>query len=499
MSVVKIFADAAERKRRLLEEKAKLISSMKETYTRSQREHCERVEKYKAEIEARKRAAETFSQSSTKIAGEIDSLKKQRVALKDELSESAALLAALRENEGALKRAAELSRLEVQAATNACSELGAENKRLAETLLRAQNREKSKYDLRKDRHNYMQELKGNIRVYCRIRPRLASEPPGKEVITLLNEQTLEVVSQSGVPGAGVSSNKGLRTERFALDKVFGPEATQDDVFAEVSSFVKSVLDGYNVCIFAYGQTGTGKTFTMEGELEDPHRHGIIPRSIGQVFSTIRELEKWGWKYHLSTSIQEIYNEKLIDLLRPENNILQNANMHSYQPTQAAVSTPDELFSYVKLASLNRTTAETKFNASSSRSHSICQIWIHGENAAAAQHVESVLNLIDLAGSESLSSALMQKDREQETKSINKSLSALKDVITALAERKEHVPTRNSKLTYLLKDFLGGNCKTLMFVNISALATHTLQTIQSLRFACKVNNCFVNMPKKTPAV
>eukprot|EP00826_Nyctotherus_ovalis_P016761 TRINITY_DN14876_c0_g1_i1.p2 TRINITY_DN14876_c0_g1~~TRINITY_DN14876_c0_g1_i1.p2 ORF type:complete len:158 (-),score=41.59 TRINITY_DN14876_c0_g1_i1:34-507(-) len=133
---------------------------------------------------------------------------------------------------------------------------------------------------------------------------------------------------------------------------------------------------------------------------------------------------------------------------------------------------------IRLAHKNRTTAETRLNVHSSRSHCISQIKIAGTNRSLAKTVGSVLTLVDLAGSESISCA-KERDRQEETKSINKSLSALKDVIVALAERKEYVPMRNSKLTYLLKDYLGGGGKALMFVNISPSSASHSQTIQSL--------------------
>jgi len=484
-------------KEKFLLDKKKTIEQLKNSILEAEKQHSEKLAKIQENIT--KSQEDTINIKKNIEITEIDLIKfnKNHHTLESELKSIIDVEKVLSNENEELKQIYAKNHLELESLIKTSDELSEKITQIKTQINTIETREKEKFELRKDRHNYMQELKGNIRVYCRVRPRLASDQPGKDIVNLPNDQTIEILPAQFAPGIGVVSSKNTKSERFILDRVFQPNSTQEEIFSEVSSFVRSVLDGYNVCIFAYGQTGTGKTYTMEGDLSSKESFGIIPRSIVQIFNGIEDFKRWGWKYELIVSIQEIYNEKLIDLLCKDNNVTQNTDMQFYQPTEISVNTPEELLEIVKLAHENRTTAETKLNASSSRSHCICQIKILGKNDTANQRVESVLNLIDLAGSESLSGSVKQKDREQETKSINKSLSALKDVITALAERRDYIPSRNSKLTYLLKDYLGGSCKTLMFVNISPLPGSYFQTIQSLRFACKVNSCFFNpaIPKK----
>ncbi len=460
-----------------------------------------RKQESEAETCRLKEAARSSQQRLQELQPVIQSLRSQRSALKSELLAARQKVKAATDEEQTLA----VQKLRSEQDCKVCDTQIAELKTMIEEkkarIAAIGRREPLSFEFKKERRNLLQELKGNIRVFCRVKPMLQQIKDDDPVVTIAGERSLDVRAPlpsgvfCGATGSGGAATAKGKMERFSLDYVFGPASAQRDVFAEVSPFIKSALDGYNVCIFAYGQTGSGKTHTMEGDLSNPERYGIIPRSVTQIFETVRELEKWGWKYGLEVSFQEIYNEKLIDLLCKANAVSQNTGMHSYQPTQKPVASPEELFELVRLAADNRTTAETQYNMTSSRSHSIFQIKISGANKETGETHESFLNLIDLAGSESLDTLNKGKERELETKSINKSLSALKDVITALAERRDHIPIRNSKLTYLLKDSLGGNCKTLMFVMVSAQLQNVHQTIQSLRFASKVNSCYVGPAKR----
>lgn len=298
-----------------------------------------------------------------------------------------------------------------------------------------------------------------------------------------------------------------KTFPFAFDRVFGPHSTQSDVFEEISQLVQSALDGYRVCIFAYGQTGSGKTHTMEGSQADEQLLGMIPRAVLQIFSTAESLKRdKRWEFNFEASYLEIYNETIRDLLTSTASGSDDAKLeirHLPNSTKTIVTdltvvpveSPESVLTLLKRAGHNRAVAETLCNDRSSRSHSVFMLKISGTNAATGESIEGLLNLIDLAGSERLSQSGSTGDRLKETQAINKSLSSLGDVISALANKDSHVPYRNSKLTYLLQHSLGGNSKTLMFVNVSPALSNFNETLCSLRFATKVNSCQIGTARR----
>jgi len=263
-----------------------------------------------------------------------------------------------------------------------------------------------------------------------------------------------------------------------------------------------------VCIFAYGQTGSGKTYTMMGK-SGIDQKGIIPRSLEQIFKTSQSLESQGWKYSMQASMLEIYNESIRDLLapgRPNSFDMTTSKQYtikhdSHGNTTVSDLTIIDVFSIADVTNLlekashSRSVGKTQMNEQSSRSHFVFTLKISGSNENTGQHVQGVLNLIDLAGSERLAKSGSTGDRLKETQSINKSLSALSDVIFAIGKGDDHVPFRNSKLTYLLQPCLGGDSKTLMFVNISPEASSVGETICSLRFASRVNACEIGIPRR----
>ncbi|CAA0816237.1 Kinesin-1 [Striga hermonthica] len=331
--------------------------------------------------------------------------------------------------------------------------------------------------LRKKLHNTILELKGNIRVFCRVRPLLSDDGVRNDAKVVSFPTSTETL------GRGIDLAHNGQKLSFTFDKVFMPDASQEDVFVEISQLVQSALDGYKVCIFAYGQTGSGKTHTMMGKPGLPDQKGIIPRSLEQVFETRKILQAQGWKYDMQVSMLEIYNETIRDLLAPnrtcsdasgaENAGKQyaikhdaNGNTHVSDLTVVDVRNSKEVSYLLERAAQSRSVGKTQMNEQSSRSHFVFTLRIMGFNENTDQQVQGVLNLIDLAGSERLSKSGSTGDRLKETQAINKSLSSLSDVIFALAKKEEHVPYRNSKLTYLLQPCLGGDSKTLMFVNVS---------------------------------
>jgi kinesin family protein C1 len=364
--------------------------------------------------------------------------------------------------------------------------------------------------LRRQMHNAIQELRGNIRVFVRTRPFL----PG-------DNQTSDSpvdVSPDGESLSIIDRRNGSPMD-FKFDRVFPPSAGQELVFEEVSDFVQSALDGYHVCLFSYGQTGSGKTHTMQGCGSGTMR-GIIPRAVEKILSQARLMTQQKWTFTISASFLEIYNENLRDLLGSMRDgaslsskngdklsIKRDRNGKSYVEglTSITIDTEDEklgmeqLETLMKAAARARSVASTNMNSQSSRSHSVFMLHMNGYNDELGTNVNGALNLCDLAGSERLdrSGAGSDSTRLKETQSINKSLSCLGDVFNALATGASHVPYRNSKLTYLLQDCLSGDGKALMFVNLSPTTASSSESLCSLRFAQRVNQ--VELGKATKHV
>uniref|UniRef100_A0A8B9RXF0 Kinesin-like protein n=1 Tax=Accipiter nisus TaxID=211598 RepID=A0A8B9RXF0_9AVES len=353
-------------------------------------------------------------------------------------------------------------------------------------------------------HNLVQELKGNIRVFCRVRPVLPEEEERQKGLEHLHfppqDNKVLVLSRPEESHVGRERRGDIRYD-FSFDRVFPPSASQQEIFEEIALLVQSALDGYHVCIFAYGQTGSGKTYTMEGpDALDPETRGMIPRAVQQVFQGARELTEKGWEYGFTASFLEIYNESLRDLLagRPERGAeLEirrvssiSEELHVPNLRCVPVTSEEEVLGLLQTAAANRSVARTALNDRSSRSHCVFQLRIQGSNPARDLRCASVLSLVDLAGSERLDKSLSRGERLRETQAINTSLSTLGLVIMALSNKEPHVPYRNSKLTYLLQNSLGGSAKMLMFVNISPLEENFAESLNSLRFASKVNECVV---------
>ncbi|XP_078101358.1 kinesin-like protein KIFC3 isoform X1 [Sander vitreus] len=348
-------------------------------------------------------------------------------------------------------------------------------------LLRKYKRE---MNLRKKCHNELVRLKGNIRVFCRVRPVSQEEQDSAaDAKTMLS-------FDSDDDAILYLANKG-KMMTFELDKVFSPQATQLEVFQEVQSLVTSCIDGFNVCIFAYGQTGSGKTYTMEGVPDNP---GINQRALRLLFSEVTEKAP-DWDYKISVSMVEIYNETLRNLLgeNPSDKLDIKMNPDGsgqlYVPglTEFTVQSAEDINRVFDLGHMNRATACTNLNEHSSRSHALLIITVSGFNSATGNRTQGKLNLVDLAGSERIGKSGAEGSRLREAQCINKSLSALGDVINALRGKHSHVPFRNSRLTYLLQDSLNGDSKTLMMVQVSPLPGNMSESVCSLKFAQRVRS------------
>ncbi|OAA54431.1 kinase-like protein KLPA [Cordyceps fumosorosea ARSEF 2679] len=350
--------------------------------------------------------------------------------------------------------------------------------------------------------NKYQELKGNIRVMCRVRPPLGAPLENRAGMNFPDEKTSAEIVLAGPEersSLGVVSRKNYP---FEFDRVFMPASQNEEIFGEISQLVQSALDGYNVCIFCYGQTGSGKTHTMSSD------DGMIPRATHMIYDTITKFKEKSWEYTMEGCFVEVYNEELNDLLVPnERNPKKLEIRHDEARKQTTIincktvilSSPDVVETMLSEAQKNRSVAATKANERSSRSHSIFILKLVGKNLATGEQCEGTLNLVDLAGSERLKHSQAEGERMKETQNINKSLSCLGDVIEALGRGSGHIPYRNSKLTHLLQYSLGGNSKTLMFVMVSPLEVHLKETLTSLRFATKVHNTHIGTAKATKRI
>ena len=337
-------------------------------------------------------------------------------------------------------------------------------------------------------NNEYQEAKGNVRVFCRIRPPLLKELTKKQInIEYRGDNSLIIKGEKKTSYIG---RDGIHQdiEQFQFNRIFKQEDTQEEVFEEVSPLIQSSLDGFNINIFAYGQTGSGKTFTMEGDLSSPEKYGIVPRAVDRIFKCFNdELGGTGWEMKFFLSVCEIYNKKTRDLLA-EKNVEKTEELKEMEIK--SLKEWNENFGQI---GQRRKVAETKMNMESSRSHLIFKINIHLHNTKTDENRFGSLNLIDLAGSERVDKSTVSEERFKESIEINSSLTHLKSVFEAMKSKHDKfVPFHNTPLTDVLKDCLSGdNSKTLMFVNISPLLDSFKESTCSLKFATDVNKCYVS--------
>ncbi|XP_077009863.1 kinesin heavy chain isoform X1 [Tamandua tetradactyla] len=313
----------------------------------------------------------------------------------------------------------------------------------------------------------------SIKVMCRFRPLNEAEIlRGDKFIPKFKGDETVVIGQ-GKP--------------YVFDRVLPPNTTQEQVYnACAKQIVKDVLEGYNGTIFAYGQTSSGKTHTMEGKLHDPQLMGIIPRIAHDIFDHIYSMDE-NLEFHIKVSYFEIYLDKIRDLLDVSKTNLavhEDKNRVPYVKgcTERFVSSPEEVMDVIDEGKANRHVAVTNMNEHSSRSHSIFLINIKQENVETEKKLSGKLYLVDLAGSEKVSKTGAEGAVLDEAKNINKSLSALGNVISALAEgTKTHVPYRDSKMTRILQDSLGGNCRTTIVICCSPSVFNEAETKSTLMF------------------
>ncbi|KAF0904831.1 hypothetical protein E2562_037606 [Oryza meyeriana var. granulata] len=335
--------------------------------------------------------------------------------------------------------------------------------------------------------NEVQELKGNIRVHCRIRPFL----PGEDQAST----TIEYVGDNGELILAIPTKQGKEGKKlFKFNKVLGPSASQDEVFKDIEPLIRSVLDGYNVCIFAYGQTGSGKTYTMTGpDNATENDWGVNYRALNDLFHISRS-RRGTIMYEVSVQMIEIYNEQIHDLLSNSGSEKKLGILNASQPnglavpdaTMHPVNSSSDVIELMRTGLENRSVGATELNERSSRSHSVVTIHIQGVDLKTGATLRGALHLVDLAGSERVDRSAATGDRLKEAQHINKSLSALGDVIFSLSHKNTHVPYRNSKLTQVLQNSLGGHAKTLMFVQVNPDVSSYAETLSTLKFAERVS-------------
>lgn len=354
----------------------------------------------------------------------------------------------------------------------------------------------------------------NVQVAVRCRPPNADEKKSGQPLVVTNDQEARTVAASyGAPGKKFSKN-------FTFDKVFGMYSTQDEVFKGiVKPIVQEVLEGFNCTIFAYGQTGTGKTHTMQGDIHCEENAGIVPRAVKDI---LEQLEESGVEFTIRVSFLELYNEELQDLLSTSPPVaasaapgpMSNAAMQAAPKLklcedskkgsvvcqgleEVTVLTVKDIFDILERGIQQRQTAETLCNKNSSRSHSIFTLKINireynPDGEEVVRHGQ--LNLVDLAGSECIGRSGAKNDRAREAGTINQSLLSLGRVITALVDHHSHIPYRDSKLTRLLQDSLGGKAKTCIIATFSPSSSAIEETLSTLDYASRAKN-IKNQPQQ----
>jgi len=299
---------------------------------------------------------------------------------------------------------------------------------------------------------------------------------GKVAVGLPDEYTVVI---------DTPKDKRTPSREFQFDRCFGPQCSQAVVYEEVQGIVQSSLDGYNTCIFCYGQTGTGKTFTMYGGKTQETR-GLVPRILQEVFAQCQAIEG-SCSVHIS--VLELYRDSLRDLAGDGGDslrILQDARGIIKVPEAGCieVASAKEADVILQQALQQRCVGATKMNAESSRSHLIVEVTIERDFGARGC-VTAKLSLVDLAGSERVKKSGVQGDAMKEAQAINTSLTSLVNVIEMLSQgEKNRVPYRDHKLTLLMSNSLGGNSKTLMIVNLSPSESNAEESVSSLRYAAR---------------
>lgn len=360
----------------------------------------------------------------------------------------------------------------------------------------------------------------SVKVAVRVRPMNRREKDLEAKFIIQMEKSKTTITNLKIPEGGTGDSGRERTKTFTYDFSFysadtkSPDyVSQETVFKTLGTdVVKSAFEGYNACVFAYGQTGSGKSYTMMGNSGDS---GLIPRICEALFSRINETTRWDEaSFRTEVSYLEIYNERVRDLLRRKSSKTFNLRVREHPKegpyvedlSKHLVQNYGDVEELMDAGNINRTTAATGMNDVSSRSHAIFTIKFTQAKFDAEMPCETVskIHLVDLAGSERADATGATGVRLKEGGNINKSLVTLGNVISALADlsqdaanplvkkKQVFVPYRDSVLTWLLKDSLGGNSKTIMIATISPADVNYGETLSTLRYANRAKN-IINKP------
>mmetsp|Transcript_19674 Transcript_19674/g.42771 ORF Transcript_19674/g.42771 Transcript_19674/m.42771 type:complete len:1345 (-) Transcript_19674:2407-6441(-) len=385
---------------------------------------------------------------------------------------------------------------------------------MGEELRTLQKRCNAQRDYNNELLSKMLNLQGNIQVFCRIRPTSIKE---------IQNGSNNVVESLSETELGCFDSRTNKWKSFAFDRVWGQDQGQQSIFQDVEPIALSVVDGFNACIFAYGQTGSGKTYTMEGVAENNQR-GISFRTIQKVFHLLKlkqQQEKTNsilfksqeerdeapanFVFNVEIGMLEIYNDECYDLLGSGGATLAEKKIEAQKAggkasleirrnkegrievpslTKEPVNNIEDVFELLAKGNKNRAVASTSLNQTSSRSHMV--LWVDVTSGFEGQDGnKGTLFLVDLAGSERVKKSEVEGDHMKEAGHINKSLSALGNVMEALDRKASHIPYRDSKLTYLLQDSLGGNSRTMMIVAVTPIDLAYDESIHALQFATRV--------------
>lgn len=331
----------------------------------------------------------------------------------------------------------------------------------------------------------------NLQVVLRMRPLLRRElkQNKRNVIRVIDQNTIifDPFDSEACPNEDTEINRSYeriarKDLKMTFDRVFGSEATNLDIFQyAMRPLISSVLKGYNCCAFVYGVTGAGKTYTMLGT---ENNRGVVYSTMDELF---KKIEPLGSHHNIDVRISyvEVYNEQVINLLTKSGPLKlreDSAGVIIDGVVPQRISSRDEVISLLSLGNHNRVSHPTDANYKSSRSHAIFQVHIASTNKKSSLSRVVKLSMIDLAGSERGTNASHEDQRFKEGTCINKSLLALGNCIQKLAEGSKHIPYRDSNMTRILKDSLGGNCKTVMIANVSPAERSYNETYNTLVYA-----------------
>uniref|UniRef100_A0A2P2MB55 Kinesin-like protein n=1 Tax=Rhizophora mucronata TaxID=61149 RepID=A0A2P2MB55_RHIMU len=427
------------------------------------------VRRYSVSSTASVLARENSESSKQAVASKVQRLKDRVKLAREDYFE-------LRQEASELQ---EYSNAKLERVTRYLGVLAAKTAKLDQAALETQARISPLINEKKRLFNDLLTSKGNIQVFCRARPLFEDEGPS--IAEFPDDCTIRISTGDDT----ISNSK----KDFEFERVYGPHVGQAELFSDVQPFVQSALDGYNVSIFAYGQTRSGKTHTMEGS---SHDRGLYARCFEELFDLANSDSTSTSRFNFSVTVFELYNEQIRDLQLVSGSSLQKVRMGStdlfIEVVQEKVDNPLDFSRVLKTAFHNRGSDISKFYVS----HLIVTIHIYYNNLITGENLYSKLSLVDLAGSEGLITEDDSGERVTELLHVMKSFSALGDVLSSLTSRKDVVPYENSMLTKIFADSLGGSSKTLMILNVCPNAANLSETLLSLNFGARARNATLSL-------